>query len=69
VRERLHEQFDVWLNMLEEELKGKEGERRIYVELYLSRFCFIPVIHHVKEKFFFVKASFTLFLFTKENLC
>ena len=26
VRERLHEQFDVWLNMLEEEMRGKEGK-------------------------------------------
>jgi hypothetical protein len=25
VRERLHEEFDVWLNMLEEEMSGKEG--------------------------------------------
>lgn len=26
VRERLHEQFDVWLNMLEDEMDGKEGK-------------------------------------------
>ncbi|MDI6885661.1 MAG: hypothetical protein QMD22_04805, partial [archaeon] len=26
VRERLHEQFDIWLNMLEEEMEGKEGK-------------------------------------------
>lgn len=25
VRERLHEEFDVWLNMLEEEMRGNEG--------------------------------------------
>ncbi len=26
VRERLHEQFDIWLDMLEGEMKGKEGK-------------------------------------------
>jgi hypothetical protein len=26
VRERLHEQFDVWLNMLEDEMDGKVGK-------------------------------------------
>jgi hypothetical protein len=26
VRERLHEQFNVWLNMLEDEMDGKEGK-------------------------------------------
>lgn len=26
VRERLHEQFDVWLNLLEDEMDGKEGK-------------------------------------------
>ena len=26
MRERLHEQLDVWLDMLEEEMEGKEGK-------------------------------------------